>query len=115
MGGVDVKLASMPLSKENADQKGTDACALIEDRTVDLVINLPTARSTDVENNRTIRRKAVDFGVPLLTNVNLVELFAESMDKFKKEGMTGLTPDHLFHYYEQETPEETWTSPKEFH
>jgi len=111
--GVDVKLASMPLSKD--EEKGIDACALIEDSTVDLVINLPTARSTDVENNRTIRRKAVDFGVPLLTNVNLVELFAESMDKFKKEGMTGLLPDHLFHYYEQETPEETWTSPKEFH
>mmetsp|Transcript_9126 Transcript_9126/g.22385 ORF Transcript_9126/g.22385 Transcript_9126/m.22385 type:complete len:1521 (+) Transcript_9126:246-4808(+) len=111
--GVDCKLAAMPTGEEAAT--GKIATDLIEDGVVDLVINCPTHRSADVENNYAIRRKSVDFGVPLLTNMQLVELFAESMVKFKKEGMIGLEPNSLFHYYEQEKPEETWTGPKEFH
>lgn len=31
-----------------------------------------------------MRRTAVDFGVPLLTNIHLVKLFSEAMVKYKK-------------------------------
>mmetsp|Transcript_12334 Transcript_12334/g.25096 ORF Transcript_12334/g.25096 Transcript_12334/m.25096 type:complete len:1519 (-) Transcript_12334:252-4808(-) len=115
--GVECSKALMPLdedAKKGADET-PDACALIEDRVVDLVINLPTSKSTDVKNNYTIRRKSVDFGVPLLTNMQLVELFAEAMQKHKKDELVGLEPRSLFSYYEKEDPTETWSSPKEFH
>ena len=31
-----------------------------------------------------MRRTAVDFGVPLLTNIHLVKLFSEAIAKYKK-------------------------------
>jgi len=110
--GVECKQAAMP-SEETAQD--VDACSLIHDGSVDLVINLPTAKSTDVKNNYIIRRAAVDFGVPLLTNLQLVELFSESITKYFQGGMIGLRPNSLFDYYRQEKSTDTWTGPKEFH
>jgi hypothetical protein len=57
---------------------------------IDLVINLPTPESKQVENNYLMRRTAVDFGVPLLTNIHLVKLFAEAITKYKKGELIGL-------------------------
>jgi len=113
--GVECNLVKMPLDSEGVTTKGDNACSLIEDAVVDLVINLPTHYSTDVKNNFFIRRKAVDFGVPLLTNLQVVELFSESMAKYMQGGMIGLEPNSLFHYYKQEKNKEAWTSPTEFH
>lgn len=111
--GVDVKLAA--LNSDVDIKEGSDACQLIEDGVVDLVINLPTRESTNPKDNYLIRRKAVDFGVPLLTNLQLVELFTESIDKYQEGGMVGLEPNSLFDYYRSENPEDTWTGPQEFH
>lgn len=57
---------------------------------IDLVINLPTTESKQVENNYLMRRTAVDFGVPLLTNIHLVKLFSEAIAKYKKGELIGL-------------------------
>lgn len=57
---------------------------------IDLVINLPTPQSKQVENNYLMRRTAVDFGVPLLTNIHLVKLFAGAIAKYKKGELIGL-------------------------
>jgi hypothetical protein len=37
-----------------------------------------------------MRRTAVDFGVPLLTNIHLVKLFCESVTRHKKGELLGL-------------------------
>ena len=41
---------------------------LIQEKTVDLVINLPNHNTKYTEDNYIIRRTAIDSGVPLLTN-----------------------------------------------
>lgn len=40
--------------------------------------------SERIEANYDIRRLAVDFGVPLLTNLQVAELFADAMEKAAK-------------------------------
>lgn len=72
------------------------------------MINLPTHDSKQLEHNYTIRRTAVDFGIPLLTNFNLVKLFTSAMVLDKKNKLVGLYPDSLFDYYRREKPEEAW-------
>lgn len=47
---------------------------LIENGTIDLVINLPNHNTKYVQDNFLIRRKAVDCGVPLLTNFEASKL-----------------------------------------
>uniref|UniRef100_A0A7S2UQ81 Carbamoyl phosphate synthase arginine-specific large chain n=1 Tax=Attheya septentrionalis TaxID=420275 RepID=A0A7S2UQ81_9STRA len=80
-----------------------------------LVINVPTHESTRLEDNFLMRRTAVDFGIPLLTNMQLVKVFTSAMFKYKNGDLVGLKPDSLFDHYAKETDEEAWTKPSEFH
>ena len=43
-------------------------CRLIQDKRIDLVINLPNQKTRYVQDNYLIRRAAIDSGVPLITN-----------------------------------------------
>ena len=57
-----------------------DAGELLEQKRVDLVINIPkNHQETELTNDYFIRRKAVDFGIPLLTNIQLANRLAEAM------------------------------------
>jgi carbamoyl-phosphate synthase large subunit len=59
-----------------------NATELIEQRKVDLVINIPkNYHETELTNDYHIRRKAVDFGVPLLTNIQLANRLAEALSR----------------------------------
>jgi len=87
----------------------------IREGKIDLVINLPTHESMEQENNYRMRRDAVDFGVPLMTNLQLVKMFTEAMMVHKKGELIGLNPKSLFEFYTQEKPDEAWTNPHEFH
>lgn len=52
----------------------------LESGEIDLVINVPRSfERRDLTNGYLIRRKAVDFGVSLLTNVQAASLFAEAI------------------------------------
>ncbi|CAM9583970.1 unnamed protein product [Chrysoparadoxa australica] len=84
-------------------------------RKIDLVINLPTSESKMIKDNYIIRRTAVDFGIPLLTNVHLVTLFASAVAQHREGKLLGLQPASLFDYYKQEDPKDTWTGPNQFH
>ncbi|CAL1529066.1 unnamed protein product [Lymnaea stagnalis] len=53
---------------------------LIQDKKIDLVINLPNQKTKYVQDNYLIRRAAVDSGVPLITNFEVAKLFVESLD-----------------------------------
>ncbi|DBA02545.1 TPA: hypothetical protein N0F65_011017 [Lagenidium giganteum] len=87
----------------------------IRDGKIDLVVNLPNSESKQLKNNYLIRRTAVDYSVPLLTNISLVKLFVDSMAIHKKKPLLGLDGDSLFDYYERESPEEAWSDVHEFH
>jgi carbamoyl-phosphate synthase (ammonia) len=52
---------------------------------IDMVLMFANNFSEKVETNYDIRRLAVDFGVPLLTNLQVAELFADSMMAAKKK------------------------------
>ncbi|RMX68210.1 hypothetical protein DD238_007062 [Peronospora effusa] len=92
-----------------------NALNLIKDGKIDLVVNLPNSESQQMENNYRIRRTAVDFSIPLLTNISLVQLFVEAMAVHKNQPLLGLEPDSLFDYYEREKEEDVWTDVHEFH
>jgi carbamoyl-phosphate synthase (ammonia) len=88
----------------------------LKDGKIDLVVNLPNSESKQIENNYLIRRTAVDFSIPLLTNISLVKLFVEAMAVHKKKPLLGLDADSLFDYYEHENRQKkAWTDPHEFH
>lgn len=109
--GVPTVLAHFPSDKDAEP----NATTLLRTKQIDLVINLPTSQSKQLQNNYEIRRTSVDFGIPLLTNPQLVKLFVESLERHKKGELIGLEPKSLFEYYAKENPEETWTGPTEFH
>jgi carbamoyl-phosphate synthase large subunit len=56
---------------------------------IDLVINIPkSSQRTELTNGYIIRRTAADFGVPLITNLQLAKRFVEAISK---KGMEELT------------------------
>jgi carbamoyl-phosphate synthase (ammonia) len=65
--------------------------------------------------NYHLRRTAVDYGVPLLTNPNLVAMFANAMTAHAHKPFVGLSPESLFDHYRAEKPSDAWTAPSEFH
>jgi carbamoyl-phosphate synthase (ammonia) len=100
---------------DGEDTEFANCETMIKEGAIDLVINLPNQHSMQGENNYRIRRTAMDFSVPLLTNIMLAQLFAESMAIHKDDPMIGLKSDSLFDYYNSEKPEDTWTGENEFH
>ena len=60
--------------------KDPNALSAIEDGRIDLVINIPkNVEKQELENDYLIRRKAVDFGVPLITNLQGARRFVETI------------------------------------
>lgn len=73
--GIKPKIVSWPL-----DGGELNAIDLIRKRGVDLVINIPKDyQEVELTNDYMIRRAAVDFGVPLITNLQLAQRLAEAI------------------------------------
>ena len=69
--GVEAHVAYWP-----DEDKSPNTIELIKNREVDLVVNIPKDLSTsELNNDYSIRRSAVDFNVPLLTNARLASAF----------------------------------------
>jgi len=69
--GVEAHVAYWP-----DENKSPNTVELIKTREVDLVVNIPKdLTATELNNDYTIRRSAVDFNVPLLTNARLASAF----------------------------------------
>ena len=64
----------------------------IKNKTVDLVVQLPSPRSTNDAGDRIMRRIAVDHAIPLLTNLKLTTLLADSLERHSRTPMVGLIP-----------------------
>ncbi|XP_034430346.1 carbamoyl-phosphate synthase [ammonia], mitochondrial isoform X2 [Hippoglossus hippoglossus] len=70
---------------------------LISEGLIDLVVNLPNNNSRHLKDNFVIRRMAIDHGVPLITNYQVVKLFAEAIHYAGELDSTS-----LFHYRQKE-------------
>ena len=69
--GVEAHVAYWP-----DENKSPNTIELIRTREVDLVVNIPKdLTTTELNNDYSIRRTAVDFNVPLLTNARLASAF----------------------------------------
>jgi carbamoyl-phosphate synthase large subunit len=64
-------------------EEGTPgALEVIETKAIDLVINIPkNYQEAELSNDYYIRRRAVDFGIPLLTNIQLANRLAEAISR----------------------------------
>jgi len=65
-----------------------NAFDLIKNKAVDLVINIPkNLTSKELSNDYSIRRAAVDFNVPLITNARLASAFVYSISRYRLEDL----------------------------
>lgn len=66
--------------------KEPNTLTYLQEKKIDLVINIPKSlEEEELTNDYLIRRKAVDFNIPLLTNAQIAKLFIESIYKKKME------------------------------
>jgi carbamoyl-phosphate synthase large subunit len=69
--GVEAEVAYWP-----DENKSPNTIELIKSREVDLVVNIPKDLSqSELDNDYSIRRSAVDYNVPLITNARLASAF----------------------------------------
>jgi carbamoyl-phosphate synthase large subunit len=61
----------------------------IKERKIDLVVNIPKNLSkTELSNDYTIRRSAIDFNIPLITNARLAAAFIRAFCRMKRQDIT---------------------------
>jgi hypothetical protein len=80
------------------DSERPNPLDLLRSKEIGLVNIIPSHLSTRLEDNFQMQRTAVDFGVPLLTNMNLVKDFTDAIYEHKKETLLGLEPSSLFEH-----------------
>lgn len=81
--GVEAEVLHWPL-----ENKEPNTLSYIADGKIDLVINIPkNIEKEELENDYLIRRKAVDFNVPLITNLQLAKRFAEAVCNISLEDL----------------------------
>jgi hypothetical protein len=59
----------------------------IEGRLLDFVVNIPKSQQEELTNDYLIRRRAVDFGIPLITNIQLAEQFVRAISRKRAEDL----------------------------
>jgi carbamoyl-phosphate synthase large subunit len=81
--GVEAHVAYWP-----DEDKSPNTIDLIKSREVDLVVNIPKDLSdTELNNDYSIRRSAVDFNVPLITNARLASAFILAFCRMSEEDL----------------------------
>ncbi len=81
--GVEAHVAYWP-----DEDKSPNTIELIRSREVDLVVNIPKDLSdTELNNDYSIRRNAVDFNVPLITNARLASAFILAFCRMSEEDL----------------------------
>ena len=87
--GVEAHVAYWP-----DENQSPNTIELIKSREVDLVVNIPKDLSaTELDNDYTIRRSAVDFNIPLITNARLASAFILAYCKLKIEDLAIMSWD----------------------
>ena len=111
--GIPCTIVGYPTEKDDSDEP--NALDMIREKDICMVVNVPTYESKRLEDNYLMRRSAVDFGIPLMTNMNLFKVFADAAHLHSKGEISGLDPKKLFEHYQSETDADAWTDKDEFH
>jgi carbamoyl-phosphate synthase large subunit len=78
-------IESMVLAWPDEDKK-PNTLEYLQNKMIDLVINIPKDLSSDeLSNDYSIRRNAVDYNIPLITNARLASAFIIAFCKIKEE------------------------------
>jgi len=73
--GVETSLLHWP-----SEQRSPNTLEYLSQRKLDLVINIPKSRADlELSNDYQIRRHSADFGIPLITNIQLAQRFVEAI------------------------------------
>ncbi len=77
--GIQSKVLYWPLQKREPN-----ILSFIEERKLDLIINIPKSIEEDeLTNDYIIRRKSVDFNIPIITNLEFAERFIDAISKLE--------------------------------
>ncbi|WP_043922941.1 carbamoyl-phosphate synthase large subunit [Leadbettera azotonutricia] len=80
--GVPIKALNWPL-----ESKEPNIAGFIKRRELDMIINIPkNNKETELKNDYIIRRMAVDFDIPLFTNIKVAREFIDAMVYAKDKG-----------------------------
>ncbi len=61
---------------------------IIQNRSVELIINIPKNNlEHELKNNSIIRKMAIDFDIPLITNIKVARQFVDALVQYKKQGL----------------------------
>ncbi|XP_072032116.1 carbamoyl-phosphate synthase [ammonia], mitochondrial-like isoform X3 [Amphiura filiformis] len=90
---IPASAVGWPLESKGPNDIPPSATRLIREKQIDLVINLPNYNTKYLKDNYLIRRTSIDSGVPLLTNFEVVKMFAEALEE-----IGNLDASTLFHY-----------------
>jgi carbamoyl-phosphate synthase large subunit len=81
--GVQAQSLNWPLESREPNIAG-----IIKNREVDMIINIPkNNRETELKNDYIIRRMAVDFDIPLFTNIKVARQFIDALADFREKGL----------------------------
>jgi carbamoyl-phosphate synthase large subunit len=81
--GVRVTALNWPL-----EAKEPNIAAFIKGRELDMIINIPkNNRETELKNDYLIRRMAIDFDIPLFTNIKVAREFIDAMVYEREKGL----------------------------
>ncbi len=73
--GIETEVLNWPMEKESPN-----VLEYLTERKIDLVINIPkNYQEEELTNDYLIRRKAVDFAIPLIAELHLAKRFAETI------------------------------------
>ncbi|MFQ6037171.1 MAG: carbamoyl-phosphate synthase (glutamine-hydrolyzing) large subunit [Candidatus Aminicenantales bacterium] len=82
--GIHAQVLYWPLEK-----KEPNALTYISEGRLDLIINIPkNIEEDELTNDYLIRRKAVDFNIPLITNLQFAERFIEAISRVSLDDLS---------------------------
>jgi carbamoyl-phosphate synthase large subunit len=82
--GIESEVLHWPL-----ERREPNAMTYISEGKVDLIVNIPKSYDEEeLTNDYIVRRKAVDFNVPLITNLQFAQRFIDAISRFSKDGLS---------------------------
>jgi carbamoyl-phosphate synthase large subunit len=80
---ISSEILNWPLEK-----KEPNILTFIEEGKLDLIINIPKSHEeVELTNDYIIRRKAVDFNIPLITNLQFAVRFIDAISRFSRDDL----------------------------
>ncbi len=90
--GIPAEALAWPLEK-----KKPNIADALHSGEIDLVINIPkNNRETELKNDYSVRRLAIDYGIPLITNIKLAKQVTDSLEWYKTRGLEMKSREEYF-------------------